>query len=567
MLPLSSKDAITGRVNEAIPQIQKIFSRANAVGMSIGVVHEGETLLKLHMGYRNLESRQSADDDTRYSLNSVTKGVIALLVGVAHHEQKLDFDSPVRDYLPEFRSADQVVEERATILDFLANRTGISGNDAYWLGSQNAVLLDKSQLLVSFATFTPMAPFRTSFVYNNWGYAIVGLVLETVYGKSLNSLLQEKLFKPLGMSRSGTNWGLDENEIKAYQILQDETAVEVVPPQLTEGVLMEAAGGVKSSLGDLLIYCNALLEATVDQFENAQDETDGSVFKNVRTVLTGQVRLLEGFLREQSYAAGWVRGQLPGPLGLVGSNPGEHEMPIVGKGAESRLALYHNGLMPGSLSAIYFFPETRTGVVVLQNSLTANDAADLVGQVLVQSIFPGTQPIDFAEFGDEVAKASYNSMEAIEKELKDQRGDEIVDPGDRSDYIGTYWNRIRNFRVDILEGETDQALKIQFQQKPEELYDMQPYNGDTFTWFATSHDDIIRRGRLLPDGSSIYILRFQRNENKTIIGFDWAWSEFVPEVLERFSKLDEKAESKVSLLSRRGFYAHPLRVLLNLLTP
>jgi hypothetical protein len=66
-------------------------------------------------------------------------------------------------------------------------------------------------------------------------------------------------------------------------------------------------------------------------------------------------------------------------MGAVGCNPSlmPDEMPIVGKGVPSRLVIYHQGSLPGALSAVVLMPETRAAIVVMSNSLALNESPDV----------------------------------------------------------------------------------------------------------------------------------------------------------------------------------------------
>jgi hypothetical protein len=66
-------------------------------------------------------------------------------------------------------------------------------------------------------------------------------------------------------------------------------------------------------------------------------------------------------------------------MGAMGCNPSlmPDGMPIVGKGVPSRLVIYHQGSLPGALSAVALMPETETAIVVMSNSLALNDSPDV----------------------------------------------------------------------------------------------------------------------------------------------------------------------------------------------
>jgi CubicO group peptidase (beta-lactamase class C family) len=89
------------------------------------------------------------------------------------------------------------------------------------MGDCNSILLPRDQAVRTVATLNPSKSFLTSFIYNNWGYELVGQILK-IAGKSISDLLHEKLFKPLGMGRTSTAWDFDEdNNAKSYGVLED----------------------------------------------------------------------------------------------------------------------------------------------------------------------------------------------------------------------------------------------------------------------------------------------------------------------------------------------------------
>jgi hypothetical protein len=92
--------------------------------------------------------------------------------------------------------------------------------------------------------------------------------------------------------------------------------------------------------------------------------------------------------RERSYALGWIRTQLPGAVGVMGDNGRilpVPQLPVLGRGATPRLALFHQGATVGYFPSFYLFPETESAVVVLTSSIANCDAADWIAQVTIQN--------------------------------------------------------------------------------------------------------------------------------------------------------------------------------------
>jgi len=77
--------------------------------------------------------------------------------------------------------------------------------------------------------------------------------------------------------------------------------------------------------------------------------------------------------------------------------------------------------MPGSTSVIYLFPETSTAILVLQNSVAATDSADLVCQLLEQTIFDFAVKNDYVALARQFALVGLNHREKLKAELETNR--------------------------------------------------------------------------------------------------------------------------------------------------
>lgn len=146
---------------------------------------------------------------------------------------------------------------------------------------------------------------------------------------------------------------------------------------------MEGASGVKSSVRDLLRFYQALLSAL-----NGPTAQDGTALVRGMNLVQPRTFFNYATLREYFYAPGLIRTELPNHLGTLGTNTSlvDH-MPVVGEDSASRLCIYHQGLQPGSSTAVYTFPESGISIVALQNSSAPCDCADWVSQHCIQTIF------------------------------------------------------------------------------------------------------------------------------------------------------------------------------------
>jgi CubicO group peptidase (beta-lactamase class C family) len=80
-------------------------------------------------GSRDIETGAPVGPDTLFPICSVTKSFTATGLALLVNEGKLDWNTPVREILPEFRLRDLVATEQATLRDLLTHRTGLPRHD------------------------------------------------------------------------------------------------------------------------------------------------------------------------------------------------------------------------------------------------------------------------------------------------------------------------------------------------------------------------------------------------------------------------------------------------------
>ncbi len=424
MAAMAASDEAT-RLRSQIEAQEPLISRICRIGgapcLSLGVIHHGKEIYSNHFGHRDVQSGEASDGDTTYFIGSITKAVVSALTGIYVEKGLLDWTTPVCRILPELVGKMDGRGSVMTLSDLLSHRVGISRNDALWLQSAGNILLSKASGVDTWDSQPLVRDFRIDYLYNNFGYEIACRVIEKVTGKSLGANLKEQIYKPLGMNRTSLDEAFpsDSNFAKAYFALNDGSPFEVPISTISDKTFMSGAGSVRSCTTDMMIFYRNFMHATNDQFVNKSTSTVGSPFKQLLKILQPHNQLTTISLREQSYALGWGRAELPGTLGAFNYNKYlVPAMPVIGQGAESRLVIYHGGSMQGFTSAVYLLPETGTAIFALQNSTGLCDPCDWVPQLLIESIF-GTQNgrVDFEQLTRTAAKtgASLADRKAVRK--------------------------------------------------------------------------------------------------------------------------------------------------------
>ncbi|KAI4088601.1 MAG: hypothetical protein LQ344_005939 [Seirophora lacunosa] len=536
-------------LSKVIAEICRISGTPDA---SIGVLHEDKVIYTHNYGYRNVESSIPPDENTIYHIASLSKSFTAASIAILVEVGKLSWDTPVRELLPDFKHVDSTINDEATILDFMSHRTGLAPKNMLWLHEYAGVELRRSETLRMVSYLETVFGFRKQWLYSHWGYAVADQIIQRLSGQSWGAFLAHRLLEPLGLNRTVTEHSSKiDNVARAYMALSDGTPYHLPRPSVEDGVIMEGAVGVQSSVADLLTYSQKVMQAADDQISRNTTSTEGSPLKQVSTLLENHINLSAAPSKlERSYALGWIRTMLPGPLGTVGLNPMYVEaMPLVGKGLkEPRMVYHHQGSLIDYLCSIHLIPSTRTAIVVLTNSMSNNDAADWLGQLLLETVLDNSEPNDYVELARTSVETSNRLWSQMAEELEDAR---IPDTPVRelSEYVGSYYNVVKDWHMEVWVGEG--KLYMCHQDDRKQFYPLEHYNHDTFTWLLT-RDQTVRRGLFPVTKTEYYILAFGQGEDGQIDHVLWRHDPSVPEG-ETFKRLSGSASEKgLPLLASKG---------------
>lgn len=176
------------------------FWRQDAPGFSVGVRYQGKNILIHHQGMAELEYGTAINDDSKFHVASVSKHVVVYLAMLLVQAGKLDLDRPVVDYLPDCMSFPEIttrhlIHHVSGIRDQweLFRMAGYRSSDEVDMESALRILQKQTAL-----NFEP----GTAYNYCNTGYTLLAHVIESICGKTLPTLAQEKIFAPLGMTHS-----------------------------------------------------------------------------------------------------------------------------------------------------------------------------------------------------------------------------------------------------------------------------------------------------------------------------------------------------------------------------
>lgn len=183
--------------------IEKTLDETGVPSISIALVRGDEIIWKAAFGYANVRTRTPATPDTLYNAASTFKAVTASALMQLAEQGKFKLDHPVNRYLGEWPVRDQLQSEKAVTLTHILShwsglttfpRRGEAAMKPIWNGELPKPLAEVVPELYS------IRPPETKFEYNNYGYALAGLLVEKISGLEYENYVCEHVLKPLGVT-------------------------------------------------------------------------------------------------------------------------------------------------------------------------------------------------------------------------------------------------------------------------------------------------------------------------------------------------------------------------------
>ncbi len=521
---------LLNRLTALRPKIEKLMQIGGTAGLSLGVLHHGKPIYQANFGLRDVQQSLAPTEETIFPVCSLVKALTSATLALLVEEEKITWETPVKDVLPEFDIEDYVLRNFTTIADLLCHRTGMSWGDNLYIGTDNNVLISGENSMKYINSQKPLLPFRGQFAYNNIPYELAGHVIEKLTGSTWSEVLKSRILDPIGLDRTSFKTPPPDvdNVAKCYNTLDDGTPTPIRCISTGDDGFCGPSGGLRTCVKDLLKLYSSFLRSANDQFASGKTSSKDSPLKQVNYLMSAKIPMGDPTFRETSYGFGWARVQLPGPMGAVGCNPPlmPHGMPVIGKSAPSTMVCYHQGCMPGALAAVNLVPETESAIVVLSNSLALNDASDWVGQLVLEELLDVPERNDYIEAAKssvaENAKWFSTTMQELEKE---QTKGSV--PRNLEEYTGTYWDANHIFKIHV--SVDDGILHWALQGLDSEKWQLDHYEQDTFTWIRP-RNELTKRGRWVDQGAPFWKAEFQANEYGHIDKLMWVHDIGVPPV-------------------------------------
>ncbi len=254
-IPAARIDYAMSKVDGLVNELMK---DTGIPGMAVAIVRGGNTVYAKGFGIRDVSRGDGPDNrvdaDTVFQLASVSKSVGATVVAHEVSANVVTWDTPVASKLPWFALNDTYVTGHVTIGDLYAHRSGLpdhAGDALEDLGYDRQQVLRRLRLL-------PLAPFRISYAYTNFGVTAAASAVAAAAGKSWEDLSDEVLYRPLGMASTSSRFA-DFLARPNHAVNHIRVGDKWVARFQRDPDAQTPAGGVSSSINDMARWLTMVL--------------------------------------------------------------------------------------------------------------------------------------------------------------------------------------------------------------------------------------------------------------------------------------------------------------------
>lgn len=296
--------------------VTEFMTQHKIVGLQIAMTKNEKIVFKKSYGYADKENKIAVNNNHLFRIASLSKAITSVGIYKLIEQGKLKLDDKVfgkKGVLKNDFGTVKKVLESITIQQLLQHTTGLWTNDNNDPMFRNNSLNINDLIRVEITkNASSIKEIPNNYAYSNFGYAILGRVIEKISGKSYEKYIQDEIFKPMKITNiklaQKNELGSWNDEVKYYS--------DTFNPYDMNVNKMDAHGGWVSSSSDFVKFMTF-----VDGFSNVKDILKSETIQ----------KMITPSIQNQNYASGWAvntnnnwwhTGSLPGTVSemIRGSN-------------------------------------------------------------------------------------------------------------------------------------------------------------------------------------------------------------------------------------------------------
>ncbi len=283
-LPTKPRSEVLGKNNPLITELDKkvdslvvpFMGNRNTVGLVLGVLKDGKTYF---YGYGETEkgNMQIPNEHNLFEIGSISKTFTATLLAYYIGQGKVKADDPVNKYLPDSINSLEKNGKKVTLQSLSNHSSGLPrlpGDLFKEASNANPYAhYDNKRLFGFLKNYQLTREPGAQYEYSNLAVGLLGVILEKVSGKPYEQMVKEIIFQPLGMKETMVTIGKKDSArfTQGYDPRGE-------PAHSWEFISLTAAGGIRSTVNDMLLYAKGELGDAKPALQNAIELTHQPTF-------------------------------------------------------------------------------------------------------------------------------------------------------------------------------------------------------------------------------------------------------------------------------------------------
>lgn len=359
-------------------------------GVAMVVVKDGKVAYSKGYGYRDVAKKLPVTSKTLFAIGSSTKAFTAASVCQLVDDGVLDLDKPVKSYLPDFKLYDDYVSDKMTPRDLLCHRSGLPRHDLVWYGSDYS----REEIYKKLQHLEATQGFRAGWQYQNLMFMTAGYLVERLAKKSWEKFIQERIFKPLGMT--GSNLSVKAMEkVSDRAIGYQEKDAEVVAMPYRNIDAIGPAGSINSNIEDMTKWL--MIQLNDGKYKDQQIFSAGMLKQMHRphSIVPGNANKYRFY---NTYGLGWFITSYRG-----------------------KLMIQHGGNIDGFSAMVGLMPKEKTGIVILTNK-----NGTPITSVIRNRVFDRLAGLSEVNWSKDELKRYKKALKAAEKAKKKSKSIQVA---------------------------------------------------------------------------------------------------------------------------------------------
>lgn len=319
--------------------VDSLRKARHIVGLGLALVKDDKVLICKGFGEKELGKGNSVDEQTLFAIGSSSKAFTAASLAILADDGKLDWEAPIRNYLPDFKMYDDFATKEMTATDLMCHRSGLPRHDMAWYGSSDT----REELYHRIQYLKPNKSFRSTWQYQNFMVMTAGYLAGKINGSTWENLVQTRILDPLGMKNTGfsvKDLQTSNNAAKGYR--WDRESKSSIQMEYRNIDAIGPAGSINSNAKDMSAWLR--MQVNAGKFED-KEIVSATQIANMHSYHMPMGQPAIGTeITAPCYGLGWIVYEYKG-----------HRV------------VEHGGNIDGFSAEVFLMPDDGLGIAVLTN--------------------------------------------------------------------------------------------------------------------------------------------------------------------------------------------------------